>query len=146
MYTRVSSIQKEFMSAHTAHHCPCRHRVSLAASHLLLVCWTIYHWVRLRGQLVLGLDFAGDPLNLNGNFLTNGIQAIRLFDLETQTYRMVNTVSRGRWYPSVTVMADGNLLVVGDMQQVRAIMSPGAHDCTYNVWSAVCTLRMLKSW
>ena len=70
------------------------------------------------------LSFAGDPINLNGAFLTSGIQTIRLFDPDTQSYRVVNTMERGRWYPSVTIMADGNLLIVGGMQQVitRAVL------------------------
>ena len=31
-------------------------------------------------------------------------------------------MSRGRWYPSVTVMADGDLLIVGGMQQVHTVV------------------------
>lgn len=27
-------------------------------------------------------------------------------------------MDRGRWYPTATVMADGNILIVGGMQQV----------------------------
>ena len=50
--------------------------------------------------------------------MTSGIQTIRLFDPDSQTYQVVNTMDRGRWYPSVTVMADGNLLIVGGLQQV----------------------------
>lgn len=73
---------------------------------------------------MLCLMFAGDPLNLNGNFLTSGIQTIRVFDPETQTYRVVNNMERGRWYPSVTVMADGDLLIVGGMQQVTPPVTP----------------------
>ena len=60
---------------------------------------------------------AGDNLNLNGDFLTNGIQHIRTFDPEAQEYSIVNVMDRGRWYPSTTVMADGNILIVGGMQQ-----------------------------
>ena len=60
---------------------------------------------------------AGDNLNLNGDFLTNGIQHIRTFDPEAQEYSIVNVMDRGRWYPSTTVMADGNVLIVGGMQQ-----------------------------
>ena len=61
---------------------------------------------------------AGDNLNLNPPFLTMGLQTIRVFDPNTQKYSVVAEMDRGRWYPSVMTMADGNLLIIGGMQQV----------------------------
>ncbi|DBA68157.1 TPA: hypothetical protein ACH3X2_013911 [Trebouxia sp. C0005] len=64
-----------------------------------------------------GIIVGGDPLNLIEGFLTNGLQTVRVFDPATQTYQVVGEMERGRWYPSVTVLADGDLLIVGGMQQ-----------------------------
>lgn len=63
--------------------------------------------------------FAGDNLNLNPPFLTNGNQVIRLFNPSTQNYSVIAEMDRGRWYPTIMSMADGNLLVLGGMQQVH---------------------------
>ena len=59
----------------------------------------------------------GDNLNLNQN-LTNGIAVIRTFDPVAQSYKVVANMDQGRWYPTVGIMADGNVLIVGGMQQV----------------------------
>lgn len=67
------------------------------------------------------LCVTGDPLNLIDGFLTNGLQTVRLFDPATQTYQVVGEMERGRWYPTVNVLADGDLLIVGGMQQVNGI-------------------------
>ena len=67
---------------------------------------------------------AGDNLDLDTDFLTDGLFAIRLYDPATQTYKVVANMERGRWYPSVTIMADGNLLIVAGMQEVS---SAGQH-------------------
>ena len=61
---------------------------------------------------------AGDNLNLNPPFLTIGTQAIRIFNPATQNYSVVAEMDRGRWYPTIMSMADGNLLILGGMQQV----------------------------
>ena len=61
---------------------------------------------------------AGDNLNLNYPFLTIGTQAIRVFSTVSQNYTVVAEMDRGRWYPTIMVMADGNLLILGGMQQV----------------------------
>ena len=61
---------------------------------------------------------AGDNLNLNPPFLTIGTQAIRVFSPISQRYSVVAEMDRGRWYPTIMVMADGNLLILGGMQQV----------------------------
>ena len=63
------------------------------------------------------MSATGDPLNLIEGFLTNGLQTVRVFDPATQTYQVVGEMERGRWYPSVTVLATGDLLIVGGMQQ-----------------------------
>lgn len=59
----------------------------------------------------------GDMLQLNPPFLEVGYRTLRIFDPNTQQYRVVGEMERGRWYPSVMVMADGNLLILGGMQQ-----------------------------
>lgn len=59
----------------------------------------------------------GDNLDLDTDFLTDGLFAIRLYDPATQTYKVVANMERGRWYPSVIIMADGNLLIVAGMQE-----------------------------
>lgn len=64
------------------------------------------------------LPAGGDDLNLNPPFLTNGIQAVRVFDPLTRKIELVAELDRGRWYASVMTMADGNLLVLGGVQQV----------------------------
>ena len=66
------------------------------------------------------LPAGGDDLNLNPPFLTNGIQAVRVFDPLTRKIELVAELDRGRWYASVMTMADGNLLVLGGVQQVRS--------------------------
>ena len=63
-------------------------------------------------------SLAGDNLNLNPPFLTNGVQVIRLFNPSTQNYSVIAEMDRGRWYPTIMSLPDGNLLVVGGMQQV----------------------------
>ena len=70
-------------------------------------------------QKICCAPFAGDNLNLNPPFLTNGNQVIRLFNPSTQNYSVIAEMDRGRWYPTIMSMADGNLLVLGGMQQVR---------------------------
>lgn len=67
------------------------------------------------------LASVGDGLNLIQGFLTNGLQTVRVFDPANQTYRVVGEMERGRWYPSVTVLANGNLLIVGGMQQASTV-------------------------
>ena len=67
---------------------------------------------------MLTLPAGGDDLNLNPPFLTNGIQAVRVFDPLTRKIELVAELDRGRWYASVMTMADGNLLVLGGVQQV----------------------------
>ena len=62
---------------------------------------------------------AGDDLNLNPPFLTNGIQAVQVFDPVNRTIEHVATLQRGRWYASVMTLSDGNLLILGGIQQVR---------------------------
>ena len=64
----------------------------------------------------------GDSLNLIEGFLTNGLQTVRVFDPTNQTYRVVGEMERGRWYPTVNVLADGNLLIVGGMQQASTFV------------------------
>ena len=67
---------------------------------------------------MLVLPAGGDDLNLNPPFLTNGIQAVRVFDPVTRKIELVAELDRGRWYASVMTMADGNLLILGGVQQV----------------------------
>lgn len=65
------------------------------------------------------LCFVGDIINLNGDFLAVGFQAVRVFDPANQTITTVGYLDRGRWYPTVMTLADGNILVVGGVQMVR---------------------------
>lgn len=51
-------------------------------------------------------------------FLTDGLYAIRQYDHITQSYKVVANMDRGRWYPSVMIMADGNMLIAAGMQGV----------------------------
>ena len=60
----------------------------------------------------------GENLNLDPPFTTNGVQSIRIFDSVTQIYSHVAEMDRGRWYPSVLTMPDGNILIIGGSQQV----------------------------
>ena len=63
----------------------------------------------------------GDNLNLNPPFLTEGNQAVRVFNPLTRDISVVSKLERGRWYPSVMTLSDGNLLILGGMQQVRRL-------------------------
>lgn len=63
------------------------------------------------------LSASGDALNLIEDFLTNGLQTVRVFDPATRTYKVVGEMERGRWYPSTNVLANGDVLIVGGMQQ-----------------------------
>lgn len=74
------------------------------------------------------LPAGGDPLNLNAPFLTNGIQAVRVFDPVTRKIELVAELDRGRWYASVMTMADGNLLILGGLQQVGSWLPPPTLD------------------
>lgn len=57
---------------------------------------------------------------MNPPFLTNGIQAVRVFDPVTREIELVATLQRGSWYVSVMTLSDGNLLILGGVQQVSA--------------------------
>ena len=81
-------------------------------------------------RLLLVLPAGGDDLNLNPPFLTNGIQAVRVFDPLTRKIELVAELDRGRWYASVMTMADGNLLVLGGVQQVGS-------------WPPLCNLDLM---
>ena len=59
---------------------------------------------------------------MNGDFLKAGFQAIRVMDPSNQTITTVGYTDRGRWYPTVMTLADGNILVVGGVQMVRATL------------------------
>ena len=61
---------------------------------------------------------AGDNLNPNPPHLLVGFQAVQVFDPATRQLETVAWLQRARWYASVATLADGNLLVVGGMQQV----------------------------
>lgn len=63
-------------------------------------------------------QLAGDNLNLNPPFLTMGFTSIRVFDPVGRNYSVVTDMGQGRWYASVVTMADGNLLILGGIQQV----------------------------
>ena len=63
---------------------------------------------------------AGDIINMNGDFLKAGFQAVRVMDPTNQTITTVGYTDRGRWYPTVMTLADGNILVVGGVQMVSA--------------------------
>ncbi|KAL0048178.1 hypothetical protein WJX82_009358 [Trebouxia sp. C0006] len=63
-----------------------------------------------------GLVIGGDIININGDFLKVGFQAVRVFDPTNQTITTVGYTDRGRWYPTVMTLADGNILVVGGVQ------------------------------
>lgn len=59
----------------------------------------------------------GEHINLWYPYLQYGLVAIRIYDPVTQTIETVAQMDRGRWYPSVMTMSDGNILIVGGGQQ-----------------------------
>ena len=87
------------------------------------------------------LSSVGDALNLIQGFLTNGLQTVRVFDPVTQTYEVVGEMERGRWYPSVNVLANGDLLIVGGMQQASTLA------CTIDslLWLKLCITRVVHA-
>jgi hypothetical protein len=60
----------------------------------------------------------GDNLNPDPPHLLVGFQAVQVFDPPTQRIETVAWLQRARWYATIATLADGNLLVVGGMQQV----------------------------
>lgn len=110
-------------------HCPCILRLHLcwcsvegrSNNELRKICCsscvsaTVQHLVAVDRTLSICV---GDNLDLILDFLTNGLQTIRIFDPFMETYQVVAEMERGRWYPSINVLADGNVLIVGGMQQV----------------------------
>ena len=75
---------------------------------------------------------SGDNLDLNGDFLTDGLYAIRQYDPTSQSYAVVANMDRGRWYPSVMIMADGNMLIAAGMQEVMAHCKRYAQDAHFD--------------
>jgi len=73
---------------------------------------------------------AGDIINMNGDFLKAGFQAVRVMDPTNQTITTVGYTDRGRWYPTVMTLADGNILVVGGVQMVSAAAAAAAAALT----------------
>ena len=53
--------------------------------------------------------YSGDIINMNGDYLKPGYQAIRVVDSENQTIETVGYTDRGRWYPTVMTLANGNI-------------------------------------
>ncbi|DBB11708.1 TPA: hypothetical protein ACH3X3_005878 [Trebouxia sp. C0006] len=64
-----------------------------------------------------GIIVGGEHINLWYPYLQYGLVSVRIYDPATHTIDTVATMDRGRWYPSVMTMPDGNILIVGGGQQ-----------------------------
>lgn len=60
----------------------------------------------------------GNNLNLNGEFLQAGGQAIRIVDPNNMTSTLIGQLDRNRVGITLTTLGDGNLLIMGGNQQV----------------------------
>ena len=54
----------------------------------------------------------------------NGIKDVNLYDYRTKTWRRGADMSRGRWYPSATVLSDGRVLVLSGDQFITQPSQP----------------------
>lgn len=83
------------------------------------------------------IGFAGSLINLNGDFLTVGFQAIRGFDPVAKKYSVVGKLDRARFDPTLVTLGDGNVLVLGGTQQVLPLR------CLLNVCDINCGVAHL---
>lgn len=63
---------------------------------------------------------AGMMVGMDAPYYQVGFQAVRVVDGIHQNYSLVNQFPTGRWYPTLTTLPDGNILVVGGAQIVSS--------------------------
>ncbi|KAA6429021.1 MAG: hypothetical protein FRX49_01131, partial [Trebouxia sp. A1-2] len=79
------------------------------------------HLAEAAGHILLpdgrGLIVGGNNINLNGDFLQSGAQAIRIVDPTTLNYTLIGQLDRTRVGVTLTTLGDGNILIMGGNQQ-----------------------------
>ena len=65
----------------------------------------------------------GNNINLNGDFLQSGAQAIRIVDPTNLNYTLIGQLDRTRVGVTLTTLGDGNILIMGGNQQVTLFAS-----------------------
>lgn len=63
----------------------------------------------------------GNNINLNGDFLQSGAQAIRVVDPTNLNYTLIGQLDRTRVGVTLTTLGDGNILIMGGNQQVTLL-------------------------
>ncbi|KAK9863598.1 hypothetical protein WJX84_001727 [Apatococcus fuscideae] len=76
------------------------------------------------------LIVGGDNIDLDGDFLTNGLKAVREYNYSTTSISNPIELPTGRWYPTLVTLPNGLILIVGGSQVEAGGYSPG---CTSNV-------------
>ena len=66
--------------------------------------------------------YTGNNINLNGDFLQSGAQAIRVVDPTNLNYTLIGQLDRTRVGVTLTTLGDGNILIMGGNQQVTLLL------------------------
>ena len=62
------------------------------------------------------LIVGGDNIDLDGDFLTNGLKAVREYNYSTTSISNPIELPTGRWYPTLVTLPNGLILIVGGSQ------------------------------
>ena len=66
---------------------------------------------------------SGNDINLNGDFLQAGAQAIRVVDPSNLTSNVIGQLDRNRVGVTLTTLGNGNILILGGNQQVSLLQT-----------------------
>ena len=61
---------------------------------------------------------AGMMSQMQGDWYRVGFQSVRAIDVVDRNYSVVAELERGRWYPTVVTLSDGNMVIIGGAQEV----------------------------
>jgi hypothetical protein len=89
--------------------------------------------------LVAGGHLSGGPLPVAGGHPDQGAGApdVTVFDPRARTWTKAGRMNAGRWYPGVTLLANGDVLILGGMVRAREM------NALPQVWSSPDRLRDL---
>jgi fibronectin type 3 domain-containing protein/azurin len=84
----------------------------------------------------------GRPLIVGGNLIPGaGLVDTNIFDEVNNTWTLTAPMRNPRWYPSVTTLPDGRILVMSgsDSCETCIVATPEVYDVTTNTWTELTT-------
>jgi fibronectin type 3 domain-containing protein/azurin len=84
----------------------------------------------------------GRPFIVGGNLIPGaGLVDSNIFDEVTNTWTLTAPMAHPRWYPSVTTLPDGRILVMSgsDSCETCIVATPEVYDSTTNTWTQLTT-------